>query len=66
MRTLAYLAAAFAFVWSLSSCAPSTTITETLLDGTVRKTEIKGGIDPSAVPLAGLAVRTYATIHSEK
>ena len=65
MKTLAYLAAAFAIVW-LSSCAPSTTITETMLDGTVRKTEIKGGIDPSAVPLAGLAVRTYATIHSEK
>jgi hypothetical protein len=66
MKSLAYLAAIFALVWSLSSCAPSTTITETLLDGTVRKTEIKGGIDPSAVPLAGLVVRTYATINSEK
>jgi hypothetical protein len=66
MRTLVYLAAAFALVWSLSSCAPSTTITETMLDGTVRKTEIKGGIDPSVVPLTASAIRVYATIHPDK
>jgi hypothetical protein len=52
--------------FALAACAPSTTITETLLDGTKRVTEIKGGIDPSAVPLAGLAVRTYAIIHPDK
>ena len=52
-------------ITSLTSCV-TTTVTETLPDGTVRVTKTEGKLDPDATPLIGVVAGTYATIRGEK
>ena len=68
MKRTAYLAAAFALVWAMTSCAPTVTTTTTLPDGTVTTVTSKGGVDHDAfvTGVGAAAVIARAHIIAEK